>query len=80
MEFLYTKEILCMMQKDKIQMLKEIIYILYDLYNSNFNKLLSQVNRETLINLYILSQEQSPNDLLSYYKRTIINKYTNNST
>ena len=69
-----------MMQKDKIQMLKEIIYILYDLYNSNFNKLLSQVNRETLINLYILSQEQSPNDLLSYYKRTIINKYTNNST
>lgn len=80
LEFLYTKEILCMMQKDKIQMLKEIIYILFDLYNSNFNKLLSQVNRETLINLYILSQEQSPNDLLSYYKRTIINKYTNNST
>ena len=68
------------MQKDKIQMLKEIIYILYDIYNSSFNNLLSQVKRKSLINLYILAQEHSPDDLLNYYKRTIINKYTNNST
>ncbi len=80
LEFLYTKEILCIMQKDKVQMLKEIIYILYDLYNSEFCNLLSQVNRETLINLYILAQEHSPGNLLSYYKRSIINKYSNNST
>lgn len=80
LDFLYTKEILSIMQKDKIQMLKEIIYILYDLYNSKFSNLLSQVNRETLINLYILAQEHSPNDLLNYYKRSIINKYSNNST
>lgn len=80
LDFLYTKEILSIMQKDKIQMLKEIIYILYDLYNSKFSNLLSQVNRETLINLYILAQEHSPNDLLNYYKRSIINKHSNNST
>ena len=80
LEFLYTEEILNIMQKDKIQMLKEIIYILYEIYNSSFNNLLSQVKRESLINLYVLAQEHSPNDLLNYYKRTIINKYTNNST
>lgn len=80
LDFLYTQEILSIMQRDKIQMLKEIIYILYDLYNSKFSNLLSQVNRETLINLYILAQEHSPNDLLNYYKKSIINKYSNNST
>lgn len=68
------------MQPDKIQMLKEIIYVLYELYNSQFNSLLSQVSRETLLNLYFLSQEHMPEDLLNYYKRAIINKYTNNST
>ena len=80
MEFIYTEEILNIMQKDKVQMLKEIIYILYEIYNSSFNNLLSQIKRESLINLYILAQEHSPNDLLNYYKRAIINKYTNNST
>lgn len=80
LDFLYTQEILDIMQKDKVQMLKEIIYILYDLYNSKFSNLLSQINRETLINLYILAQEHSPNSLLNYYKKSIINKYTNNNT
>ena len=80
LEFLYPEEILNIMQKDKVQMLKEIIYILYEIYNSRFNNLLLRVKRESLINLYVLAQEHSPNDLLNYYKRTIINKYTNHST
>ncbi|MCI8470427.1 MAG: helix-turn-helix domain-containing protein [Clostridia bacterium] len=78
LDFLYTQEILDIMQKDKIQMLKEIIYILYDLYNSKFCNLLSQVNREKLVNLYILAQEHSPRDLLNYYKKSIINEYSSN--
>ncbi len=80
LEFLYTKDILSIMQLDKIQMLKDIIYVLYELYTSNFDFLLSQVSRESLLNLYNLSLEHNPEDLLNYYKRTIINKYTNNST
>jgi DNA-binding transcriptional ArsR family regulator len=80
LELIYTEEILQIMQPDKIQMLKEIIYVLYDLFNSNFDSLLSKVSRESLLNLYILSQEHRPDDLLNYYKRAIINKYTNNST
>lgn len=80
LELNYTEDILQIMQPDKIQMLKDIIYVLYDLYNSQFNSLLSQVSRESLLNLYLLSQEHMPEDLLNYYKRAIINKYTNNST
>ena len=76
---LYNEQILTHMQQDKIQMIKDIIYILYDLYNGNFNALLLKVNKEALINLYLLSIEHNPDDLLNYYKRTIINKYTNNS-
>lgn len=80
LELVYTEEILAIMQKENKQMLKNIIYVLYDLYNSKFDFLLSKVSRESLLNLYLLAQEHMPNDLLNYYKRSIINKYTNNST
>ena len=80
LEFIYPENILSIMKQDKIQMLKNIIYILYDLYNNQFSFLLSKVSRESLLNLYILAQEHEPDDLLNYYKRTIINKYTDDST
>ncbi len=78
-ELIYTDEMLVFMKQDKIEMLKNIIYILYELYNSNFKSVLSKLNRESLINLYTLSLEHNPNDFLNYYKRALINKYTNNS-
>lgn len=80
LELIYTEEILAIMQKENKQMLKNIIYVLYDLYNSKFNFLLPKVSRESLLNLYRISEEHSPNDILNYYKRSIINKYTNEST
>lgn len=80
LELIYTEEILAIMQKENKQMLKNIIYVLYDLYNSKFDFLLPKVSRESLLNLYRISEEHSPNDILNYYKRSIINKYTNEST
>lgn len=77
LEFIYTEKILSMMQKDKIQMLKNIIYVLYELYNNKFDSLLNKISRESLLNLYNLSQNHMPEDLLNYYKKTIINKYIN---
>ena len=62
LEFLYTKDILKYMQADKIQMLKEIVYVLFDLYSSNLGSLLSKASRESLLNLYILAQENSTED------------------
>ena len=80
LELKYNNQIIEIMKEDTIQMLKDIIYVLYDLYNSKFSNILSQVKREQLLNLYKISQEHLPDDLLNYYRRAIINKYTNNST
>ena len=76
LEFIYTKEILSIMQDDKVQMLKEIIYTLYCLYNSQFKSLLLKVERQELINLYHISKEQSVGNFFNYYKRTIIKEYS----
>ena len=80
LELLYTQEIIDIMQNDKVNMVKDIIYVLYDLYNNKFDFLLDKISRESLFNLYLISQEHKPSNLLDYYKRSIINKYTNNST
>lgn len=77
LEFLYTKEILSIMQEDKTQMIKNIIYILYDIFMSPFNYILNNVDRQTILNLYLIAKDYSPDDLIAYCKKSIINKYTN---
>ncbi len=73
LEFNYEPYMLQYMKQDKINMLKNIIYVLYDLYNSNFQFVLQNLNREHLINLYFLAEDNRPDDLLNYYKKSIIN-------
>ena len=75
LEFLYPAEILSLMKQDKIQMLKDIIYTLYSLYNSEFKNMFSRIVREELINLYVISKEHYPDSLYHYYRKAIINKY-----
>ena len=80
LEFNYTTDILSIMKEDKIQMIKEIIYTLYSLYNTDFKYILLKINRDELINIYIISKEHNPSDFLNYYKMAIINKYAKNTT
>ncbi len=80
LEFNYTTDILSIMQENKIQMIKEIIYTLYSLYNTDFKYILPKINRDELINIYIISKEHNPSDFLNYYKMAIINKYAKNTT
>ena len=80
LEFNYTTDILSIMQEDKIQMIKEIIYTLFCIYNNDFKYILPILNRDELINIYIISKEHNPSDFLNYYKMAIINKYTKNTT
>lgn len=76
LEFNYSENILSVIQEDKVQMIKEIIYTLYSLYNSEFKYILSKVIRSELINIYIISKEHLPNDFLNYFRIAIINKYS----
>lgn len=77
LEFNYTSYMLQYMKEDKINMIKNIIYVLYDLYNNNFQFILQNANRENLVNLYFLALSNNPDNLLNYYKKSIINKSIN---
>lgn len=73
LEFNYKPYRIEMMNQDKVNMIKNIIYVLYEVYNSNFQFILQNTNREHLINLYFLAEDNRPNNLLDYYKKSIIN-------
>ena len=60
---------------NKVDMIKNIVGVLYNLYNSNFKDILLKVNRNELISLYLTSQEHISADFLNYYRKAIINKY-----
>ncbi len=77
LEFNYEPYMIEHMNEDEINMLKNIIYVLYDLYNSNFQFILQKVNRENLINLYFLAEDNTTDNLLNYYKKSIINGSAN---
>lgn len=73
LEFNYEPYMLKYMREDKINMIKNIILVLYELYKNGFYSVLHKVERENLINLYLLAVEKNPNNLLNYYKKSIIN-------
>ena len=73
LEFNYKPYMLKCMKKDKIDMIKNIIYVLYDLYNKDFYSLLQNIKRENLVNLYLLAIDKKPSNLLNYYKNSSIN-------
>jgi len=77
LEFNYKPYMLQYMKEDKINIVKNIIYVLYDLYNNNFQFLLQNIKRENLVNLYFIALTNNPNNLLNYYKKSIINSSTN---
>ena len=76
LEFNYTNEMLNYMQEDKIAMLKNIIFVLYNLYINDYGSLLAKTSRESLIYLYKSAEQHSPSNLLNYYKKSIINNTT----
>ncbi len=82
LDFLYTPEII-EETNPNIAMIKDIIYTLYEIYNSRFNYLLPLFRRNTLINIYNLCKDaeskKTIDNFLSYYKKSLINKYTENT-
>lgn len=75
LDFVYPEETLSRMQDEKVDMIKDIVYVLYDLYNSEFKNIVLVIGRETLIKLYILSKEKEPYNFISYFRKSIINQF-----
>lgn len=80
LDMLYTQEILEMTELNNSQILKDIIFTVYEIYNSSFNYLLPLLKRSELITLYNLCRDERNKkeikDFIAYYKKSIINKYT----
>lgn len=79
LEFVYTNEIIQIMQEENIQKLKDIVYTLFCIYQSNFKMIIPLIDRNTLVNLYISCKNHNTKDFLNYYRQAIINKYTERS-
>lgn len=75
LDFVYPEETLSRMHEEKVDMIKDIVYVLYDLYNSEFKNIVLVIGRETLIKLYILSKEKEPYNFISYFRKSIINQF-----
>ncbi len=79
LEFVYTNEILEIMQEENILKLKDIIYTLYCIYEGNFKYIIPLTERNTLLKLYSLCKEKEVKNFLNYYKQTVINEYIERS-
>lgn len=80
LDLLYTKEILEITELKNCQMLKDIVFTIYEIYNSRLDYLLKLFKRSELITLYnICKEEQDKKEIsnfIAYYKKSLINKYT----
>lgn len=83
LDLLYTNKIIHDININ-ITMLKDIIYTLYDIYNSRFKNLLLIFRRSTLINLYNICKDAENktkiDNFIAYYRKSLINQYTENIT
>lgn len=83
---LYNEYSINIISAAKLPMIKEIIYIIYDLYNSSFKSIVKLFDRKTLLNLYLICKdiqiknentEDKIQDFLLYYRKCLINQYSN---
>ena len=79
LEFIYPKKIIDTMEQSNLLKLKEIIYTLFLIYNSNFKNIIFKFDRESLVKLYLTCKDHNTGDFFNYYKQAIINKYIDTS-
>ena len=79
LEFIYPKKIINTMEQANLIKLKEIIYTLFLIYNSNFKSIMCKFDREILVNLYLTCKDHNTDDFFNYYRQSIINKYIDTS-
>ncbi len=77
LELNYTTDIIKKHQIENLQIIKEIIYTLYELFKDNLQSILAKAKRNELIALYNVCKTFETDSFISYYKKSIVNKYMN---
>ena len=77
LELNYSADMILNMQDNVISMLKVIYYTLFDIYNGDFSYILDLIDRNQLIILFKSVKEHNPIEIFSYFKKSIINYYSN---
>ena len=79
LEFNYTSSMIETMTAEHVEMIKIIIYVLYNLYMQKYETILKRIKRDELFTLYNTCKNYKTDNFIQYYKKTIINKYTDTS-
>lgn len=79
LKFNYTSSMIETMTAEHVEMIKIIIYVLYNLYMQKYETILKRIKRDELFTLYNTCKNYKTDNFIQYYKKTIINKYTDTS-
>lgn len=75
-EMNYGPNLYTYIPSDKVDVLKNIIYALYELYCEGYFSLIMNIKRDDLIHLYFRALENNPDNLINYYKALIVKQET----
>lgn len=75
LQFDYTKEMIDTFKLERLQEIKEILYVLHELEKDNLQNILNKVKREELITLYDSCKNYDTDNFMAYYKKSIINRH-----
>lgn len=75
LQFDYTKEMIETFKLERLQEIKEILYVLHELEKDNLHNILNKVKREELITLYDSCKNYDTDNFMAYYKKSIINRH-----
>lgn len=79
LEFNYTIDMIKNFKEDKIRMLKDILFVLYEFEKEKQNNIIEKIKRDDLISLYNVCKSYNIDNFISYFKKTIINHYNNSN-
>ena len=84
LDILYDEKSITILSEDNKQMMKDIFFTLYDIYNSSFKFILKELKRQEIIKMYIecrdkkikyKNTEYKIKDFIKYFRKCLINKY-----
>ena len=79
LEFNYTIDMIKNIKEDKIRMLKDILFVLYEFEKEKQNNIIEKIKRDDLISLYNVCKSYNIDNFIPYLKKTIINHYNNSN-